>query len=167
MNKTFKRIVSSMLSASLTLTPAITAFAGGTSGSASGSTGGGVVTASGGDFGVNIPGGRIGIRLSLVDSKEPERVISILPSGDPFVLDLLYVDEETFNGYTSLTDPDVYLTPLTKDNTYTAVKTQSYTEKNAYFRVKLSGDLNNGNIDVELKGIKEVCKKSVRKIKLV
>ena len=140
MNKAFKRIVSSMLSASLTLTPAITAFAGGTSGSASGSTGGGVVTASGGDFGVNIPGGRIGIRLSLVDSKEPERVISVLSDGEtPMVVDIMYVDEQQWLDYTSGSNP--YLTPLTKSNIYSAVKTQSYTAKNEIARVYASEHL--------------------------
>lgn len=128
----------------------------GLGGNASGSSQGGVVTSSGGDFGVNVSPtreGRIGIRLSLVDGKEPSRVISVDPDGKPQVVDILYVNENVFNGFTQRDNAgNVYLTELLEENEYSAVKTQSYTEKNEIFRVyydelmselgdKLGGDM--------------------------
>lgn len=103
----------------------------GLGGNASGSDHGGVVTSSGGDFGVNVTPdrmGRIGIRLSLVDANDPGRVISVDKDGNKRVVDILYVDAATFLHYTA--GQNAYLTPLTEDNKYSAVKTQSYTEKN-------------------------------------
>lgn len=132
-----KRITSAGLSVALALSPAITSYADGTSGNASGSDHGGVVTSSGGDFGVNVSPerlGRIGIRLSLVNADNPQEVISYLPDGKtPMVVDILYVNEDTYKHYTE--GANAYLTPLTDDNKYSAVKTQSYTEKNFIYPV--------------------------------
>lgn len=130
MKKVAKKAVSAILATVLSMSSVITGFAG-TSGSADGSNNGGVVTSSGGDFGVNMDRGRIGIRLSLVDRANPEHVISV-ENGEnglqPAVFDFLYVKESVFNDYTS--GAGAYLTPLTADNLYSAVKTQNYTEKN-------------------------------------
>lgn len=132
-----KRITSAGLSVALALSPAITSYADGTSGNASGSDHGGVVTSSGGDFGVNVSPerlGRIGIRLSLVNADNPQEVISYLPDGKtPMVVDILYVNEDTYKRYTE--GANAHLTPLTDDNKYSAVKTQSYTEKNFIYPV--------------------------------
>ena len=129
-----KRITSAGLSVALALSPAITSYADGTSGNASGSDHGGVVTSSGGDFGVNVSPerlGRIGIRLSLVNADNPQEVISVTPDGKTRVVDIIYVDKGTFEHYTS--GDSAYLTPLTGDNMYSAVKTQSYTTKNSVY----------------------------------
>ncbi len=132
-----KRITSAGLSVALALSSAITSYADGTSGNASGSDHGGVVTSSGGDFGVNVSPerlGRIGIRLSLVNADNPQEVISYWPDGQtPMVVDILYVDEGTYKRYTE--GANAHLTPLTLDNKYSAVKTQSYTEKNEIYTV--------------------------------
>lgn len=131
-----KRITSAGLSVALALSPAITSYADGTSGNASGSDHGGVVTSSGGDFGVNVSPerlGRIGIRLSLVNADNPQEVISVTPDGKTRVVDIIYVDKGTFEHYTS--GDSAYLTPLTGDNMYSAVKTQSYTTKNSVYPV--------------------------------
>lgn len=132
-----KRITSAGLSVALALSPAITSYADGTSGNASGSDHGGVVTSSGGDFGVNVSPerlGRIGIRLSLVNADNPQEVISYLPDGKtPMVVDILYVNEDTYKRYTE--GANAHLTSLTDDNKYSAVKTQSYTEKNFIYPV--------------------------------
>lgn len=132
-----KKVISAGLSVALALSPAITSYADGTSGNASGSDHGGVVTSSGGDFGVNVSPerlGRIGIRLSLVNADNPQEVISYAPDGTTkMVVDILYVDEGTYKRYTE--GANAHLTPLTDDNTYSAVKTQSYTEKNEIYTV--------------------------------
>lgn len=117
-NKILKRMASSVLAVSLALSAPISSIAD-TGGSAAGDNTGGVNTGGGGDFGVNKPTGRIGIRLSLVDSDNPEKVISVDESGNPVVVDILYVTEETFKYYA-----DGYRTTLTPDNYYTSVKTQ-------------------------------------------
>ena len=131
MKKISKKAVSAILATVLSMSSVITGFAG-TSGSAEGSNNGGVVTSSGGDFGVNTPNGRIGIRLSLVDRANPEKVISVTSDGKtPMVVDCLYVDASTYAKYVGI--PGMvsgHLTTLTDDNKYSAVKTQSYTEKN-------------------------------------
>ena len=128
-----KRISALTLACLTAISSPLTSFADtGLGGNASGSDHGGVTTVSGGDFGVNVSPdrlGRIGIRLSLVDANDPGKVISYLPDGQtPMVVDILYVDKATFKHYTA--PPDQYLTALTGDNKYSAVKTQSYTEKN-------------------------------------
>lgn len=131
-----KKVISAGLSVALALSPAITSYADGTAGNASGSDHGGVVTFSGGDFGVNVSPerlGRIGIRLSLVNADNPQEVISVTPDGKTRVVDILYVDKGTFEHYTS--GDSAYLTPLTGDNMYSAVKTQSYTTKNSVYPV--------------------------------
>lgn len=131
-----KKVISAGLSVALALSPAITSYADGTAGNASGSDHGGVVTSSGGDFGVNVSPerlGRIGIRLSLVNADNPQEVISVTPDGKTRVVDILYVDKGTFEHYTS--GDSAYLTPLTGDNMYSAVKTQSYTTKNSVYPV--------------------------------
>lgn len=113
----------------LTSIPLTSFAATGVGGNASGSSTGGVVTSSGGDFGVNISPdrtGRIGIRLSLVDRENPEKVISVDNDGNPQVLDIMYVTSGQFAYFIS----GQYLTKLTEDNTYSAVKTQDYTQKN-------------------------------------
>ena len=117
-NKLFKRAASSLLALSLALTAPISSLAN-TGGSAAGDNTGGVNTGGGGDFGVNKPTGRIGIRLSLVDSDNPEKVISVDESGNPVVVDILYIDEPTWKYYAGN-----YRTPLTLENTFTSVKTQ-------------------------------------------
>lgn len=117
-NKLFKRAASSLLALSLALTAPISSLAN-TGGSAAGDNTGGVNTGGGGDFGVNKPSGRIGLRLSLVDSNNPEKVISVDENGKPVVVDLLYVTEETFKYYTTR-----YRTQLSQENTFTSVKTQ-------------------------------------------
>lgn len=131
-----KKVISAGLSVALALSPAITSYADGTAGNASGSDHGGVVTSSGGDFGVNVSPerlGRIGIRLSLVNADNPQEVISVTPDGKTRVVDIIYVDKGTFEHYTS--GDSAYLTPLTGDNMYSAVKTQSYTTKNSVYPV--------------------------------
>ena len=137
MNK-LKRFSALTLACLTAISSPLTSYADtGLGGNASGSDHGGVTTVSGGDFGVNVSPdrlGRIGIRLSLVDANDPSKVISYLPDGQtPMVVDILYVDRATFEHYTS--PPDNYLTQLTGDNTYSAVKTQSYTEQNFIARV--------------------------------
>lgn len=121
-NKLFKRAASSLLALSLALTAPISSLAN-TGGSAAGDNTGGVNTGGGGDFGVNKPSGRIGLRLSLVDSNNPENVISVVPTEDgkytPRVVDILYLDEDTWNYYAN-----DYRTPLIHENFYTSVKTQ-------------------------------------------
>ena len=121
-NKLFKRAASSLLALSLALTAPISSLAN-TGGSAAGDNTGGVNTGGGGDFGVNKPSGRIGLRLSLVDSDNPEKVISVVPTEDgkyaPRVVDILYLDEDTWDYYIG-----GYRTRLTNDNIYTSVKTQ-------------------------------------------
>lgn len=133
MKKIAKKAVSAILATVLLMSSVITGFAG-TSGSAEGSNNGGVVTSSGGDFGVNYPNGRIGIRLSLVERSNPENVISVLPDGKtPMVVDCLYVTKDTFDKYTD--GAGARLTPLSSDNEYSAVKTQNYTSNNLIYRI--------------------------------
>ena len=99
-------------------TPLISLANTGLGGNVAGSSSGGQLTSLGGDFGVNVSPdrqGRIGIRLSLVDSTDPSRVISVLPDGEtPMVVDILYVDKATFEHFTK--QPNPYLSEL---NEYT------------------------------------------------
>lgn len=88
-----KQLTALTLAGLTALSSPITALADtGLGGNVAGSSQGGVVTSSGGDFGVNVSPtreGRIGIRLSLVDGKEPSRVISVTPqSRKPMVVDI-------------------------------------------------------------------------------
>lgn len=95
-----------------------------------------VVTSSGGDFGVNMDRGRIGIRLSLVDRANPENVISVNSKGEKMVVDCLYVTPSTYIDYVGMEGvKNGHLTNLTNDNEYSAVKTQNYTEKNIIVRI--------------------------------
>ena len=78
-------------------TPLQSFAAGGLEGNAGGSSGTGIVTSTGGDFGVNVnlndptnSQGRIGIRLSLVSADDPTQVISKDNNGNPTVIDILY-----------------------------------------------------------------------------
>ena len=119
--KQFKKFLSVLLSLNIAMSTPLVSLAKDMSGSAGGSNAGGVTTVSGGDFGVNRPNGRIGIRLSLVDNNDPSKVISVDPKGDPMVVDLLYVDEGTYNGFTQ----GGYLSILQDNYKYSAVKTQS------------------------------------------
>lgn len=135
MKKIAKKAVSAILATVLSMSSVITGFAG-TSGSAEGSNKGGVVTSSGGDFGVNYPNGRIGIRLSLVERSNPEHVISVDANGESMVIDCLYVDAVTYAKYVGIPGMvNGHLTTLTDDNKYSAVKTQNYTEKNKIYPV--------------------------------
>ena len=86
---------------------------------------------SGGDFGVNRPSGRIGIRLSLIDRNEPSKVISVDESGNPMVVDIMYVDKSTYEGFTN----GGYLTALNDNYRYSAVKTQSIDQRNKIIRI--------------------------------
>ena len=130
-----KKAVSAILATVLSMSSVITGFAG-TSGSAEGSNKGGVVTSSGGDFGVNMDRGRIGIRLSLVDRANPENVISVNSKGEKMVVDCLYVTPSTYIDYVGMEGvKNGHLTNLTNDNEYSAVKTQNYTEKNIIVRI--------------------------------
>lgn len=77
-----KRITSAGLSVALALSPAITSYADGTSGNASGSDHGGVVTSSGGDF---------------VDRNDPTKVISVNDAGEPVVFGVVTFKFKCYN----------------------------------------------------------------------
>ena len=98
-----KRFIAGLLATTLSLTAPLTSFAL-TGESAQGNDGGGIKTGAGGDFSANIvnggagpTSGKIGVRLSLVDAKDPSKVISVDDEGRPRVVDLLYVTKETFD----------------------------------------------------------------------
>lgn len=75
---------------------------------ANGNSNAGIKTGSGGDFSANISenghgltSGKIGIRLSLVDAKDPTKIISVQDDGvTPQVVDILYVEAEAFKHQT-------------------------------------------------------------------
>lgn len=73
-------------------------------------------------------------------NKEAPKGIKILFIPLNWILNIVFRPESTMDLY--------------KDKLDKIPSIESDASKNAYFRVKLSGDLNNGNIDVELKGIK-------------
>ena len=73
-------------------------------------------------------------------NKEAPKGIKILFIPLNWILNIVFRSESTMDLY--------------KDKLEKIPSIESDASKNAYFRVKLSGDLNNGNIDVELKGIK-------------
>lgn len=106
---TLKRISAFALASAMAISTPFQAFADGLSGNAGGSNNQGIVTSTGGDFGVNRdvanPSnsmGRIGIRLSLVDYNNPSNVISVQPDGvTPKVLDILYTSKSAYYGFSS------------------------------------------------------------------
>ena len=127
----FKKFISILLSLNIIISTPLLSLAGDIGGSAGGSNAGGVTTVSGGDFGVNRPSGRIGIRLSLIDRNEPSKVISVDESGNPMVVDIMYVDKSTYEGFTN----GGYLTALNDNYRYSAVKTQSIDQHNKIIRI--------------------------------
>ena len=104
-----KKATALSLSALTLLTSPLQAYAaGGMEGNAGGSSGTGVVTSTGGDFGCNISAdptqsmGRIGIRLSLVDRNDPSKVLSLTDDGQHTrVVDLLYTSKLKYLGFIS------------------------------------------------------------------
>lgn len=124
----FKKFISILLSLNIIISTPLLSLAGDIGGSAGGSNAGGVTTVSGGDFGVNRPSGRIGIRLSLIDRNEPSKVISVDESGNPMVVDIMYVDKSTYEGFTN----GGYLTALNDNYRYSAVKTQSIDQRRLF-----------------------------------
>lgn len=117
-------------------TPLQSFAAGGLEGNAGGSSGTGIVTSTGGDFGVNVDVtnpensmGRIGIRLSLVNADDPTQVISKNNNGEETVLDILYTSDTQFYNFTNQTNG--YFTPVDWAETgFSSVKTQPLMAKN-------------------------------------
>lgn len=72
----------------------------------------------GGDFGTS--SGKFGLRFSLVDARDPNKVISVDSNGNPCVIDMWYCTYAQFKSYTTTNA----LTNLTTNNVYTSVKTQ-------------------------------------------
>ena len=98
-------------------TPLQSFAAGGLEGNAGGSSGTGIVTSTGGDFGVNVDVtnpensmGRIGIRLSLVNADDPTQVISKNNNGEEAVVDILYASMRQYYGFTN--EINGYFTPV-------------------------------------------------------
>ena len=121
-----KRFIAGLLATTLSLTAPLTSFAL-TGESAQGNDGGGIKTGAGGDFSANIvnggagpTSGKIGVRLSLVDAKDPSKVISVDNDGKPRVVDLLYVTESTFKHQTR----EMYWSNLEPQYMYINAKTQ-------------------------------------------
>jgi hypothetical protein len=133
MKRKAKQLLASCLSVAMALTSPLTSFADEKSfanSSANGNTEAGYVTGAGGDFSANISdggagltSGKIGIRLSLVDPNDPSRVISVDNDGNPQVLDLLYVTEDTWEHQTR----EKYHSDLYGAFTFNSIKTQSLT----------------------------------------
>lgn len=111
-------------------TPLQSFAAGGLEGNAGGSSGTGIVTSTGGDFGVNVDVtnpensmGRIGIRLSLVNADDPTQVISKNNNGEEAVVDILYASMRQYYGFTN--EINGYFTPVDWAETgFSSVKTQ-------------------------------------------
>ena len=141
-----KQITASLLATILLVSTPIASFAGNTSGlgeNASGNTQAGINTGAGGDFSANLENngagptsGKIGIRLSLVDAKDPTKIISVGDDGvTPRVVDILYVEKETFNyqaygmEHTASGRSGKYHSILQKEYTFNSIKTQSLTSQ--------------------------------------
>lgn len=110
-------------------TPLQSFAAGGLEGNAGGSSGTGIVTSTGGDFGVNTAEdptqsmGRIGIRLSLVNADDPTQVISKDNNGNPTVVDILYTSNLHYLNFAVLNGG--YFTAVDWAETgFSSVKTQ-------------------------------------------
>ena len=121
-----KRLLAGLLAGTMSLSTAFTSFAV-TDGSSQGNNGAGVVTGAGGDFSANIidggngaKSGKIGIRLSLVNAKNPSEVISVDNNGKPRVVDILYVTYDTYIHQTQ----EMYHSNLSFENTFINIKTQ-------------------------------------------
>ena len=110
-------------------TPLQSFAAGGLEGNAGGSSGTGIITSTGGDFGVNVntddpmnSQGRIGIRLSLVNADDPTQVISKDNNGNATVVDILYTGALQYAGFAT---GNGYFTPIDWAETgFSSVKTQ-------------------------------------------
>ena len=141
-----KQITASLLATILLVSTPIASFAGNTSGlgeNASGNTQAGIKTGSGGDFSANLENngagptsGKIGIRLSLVDAKDPTKIISVGDDGvTPRVVDILYVEKNTFDYQTQGTlhtasgRSGKYHSILQDEYTFNSIKTQSLTSE--------------------------------------
>ncbi len=118
-----KQTATGLMAATLAISSPLSAFAIG--GNNAGNNAAGVVTGAGGDFSANITGdntsGKIGIRMTLVDAKDPQKIISVDDNGNPRVIDMLYVNEDTFDHQTmgmyhsNLEDRYTYVNPKTQD----------------------------------------------------
>lgn len=104
---------------------------------AGGSGSAGIAGAYGSDFGADRPRSRIGIRLSLVNSKTGE-VMSVDGNKRPMVLDYVFTTKEQFKELTglditkdqivqdlSIEDKDVYKTRVYPNHLFTSIRTQS------------------------------------------
>jgi hypothetical protein len=131
MKRKIKQFLAGCLSIAMTLSSPVASLAASTDFdgvSAGGHDDKGYVTGKGGDFSSNIEdggngltSGKIGIRLSLVSPDDPSQVISVDDDGNPQVVDLLYVTEDTWKHQTL----ENYHSDLLDKFTYTSVKTQS------------------------------------------
>ena len=141
-----KQITASLLATILLVSTPIASFAGNTSGlgeNASGNTQAGINTGAGGDFSANLENngggptsGKIGIRLSLVDAKDPTKIISVGDDGvTPRVVDILYVEKNTFDYQTQGTlhtasgRSGKSHSILQDEYTFNSIKTQSLTSE--------------------------------------
>lgn len=125
-----KNVLASLLAVTLSLTAPLTSLAAGDlDDSAQGNNQAGTITGAGGDFSANIlndyTSGKIGFRLTLVDRKDPTKILSVDDNGNPKVVDFLYVTAPTFvtqvsGGYYSALLPEyTYLSPKTYSNLVT------------------------------------------------
>ena len=102
----------------------------------------------GGDLGVDNVGdkSRTGLRFSLVDSANPEKIVSVNMAGEPTVIDLWFMSKDKFMLYVAGNT----ITNLTSDHYFSAVKTQSIDTVNNYVYYTWS--------DVEASGLFEGIK---------
>lgn len=123
------KIASSCLIAALCAMTAFTSFASGVAGNIDNQNVASGPVGTGGDLGVTGIGdkSRIGLRFSLVDKTNPERVVSVNMAGEPAVIDLWFMSTERFIQFTSQNA----ITNLTDSNYFSAVKTQSINSQNS------------------------------------
>lgn len=128
-----KKCIASLLVASsiLTAIPA-TAYADGIGSNANGNNSSSARTGGGGDFGVNLPAGRIGLRFSIVDGDDPSKVIS------QRVIDYWFMTEANFEKYTTGGTATKVTNP--GGGYYKGVKTQRYDTPNSMVTITLDSE---------------------------
>lgn len=124
-----KKIITTALILSMCVMTAFSSFASGVAGNIDNQNASSGPVGTGGDLGVTGIGdkSRIGLRFSLIDSTNPEQVVSVNMAGEPTVIDLWFMSTDRFIQFTSQNA----ITNLTADNYFTAVKTQSIDTRNS------------------------------------
>jgi len=129
LEKVMKRVLALIICISTSLS-SFTSYASGVAGNVGNNNTTSGPVGTGGDLGVDDLGikSRTGLRFSLVDSTNPEKIVSVNTSGEPTVIDLWFMNADYFTRFTTGNT----ITNLLPERYFSAVKTQSINTVNNY-----------------------------------